>query len=162
MSFARNNHSTQAVIDPSIYATGTCKNVRRGCYTQGPRAGQACVAKEFKTGSVFADHYFAEELNILARAQSIIDAWHAARVIDSRIMLNTAEIWEYARSDGKKTLVEPFINNYEKFNSNTGWTAAHSGSVWSEAMQALSHFSFHTTGGQFLLCDLQGGGYEDG
>lgn len=161
MSCSRNNNSTQAIIDNQLYATGTCKNVRRGRYTQGPRAGQSCVAKEFKTGSVFEDHYFNEELNILQRAQSIINMWHAARVIDSRIILNTAEIWEYTRG-GKKTLVEPFIANYEKFNSNTGWSAAVTGSMWSEAMQALSHFSYHSTGGQFLLCDLQGGGYKDG
>jgi hypothetical protein len=26
-----------------------------------------------------------------------------------------------------------------------------------QAMQALSHFSYHKTGGQLVLCDLQGG-----
>ena len=29
-------------------------------------------------------------------------------------------------------------------------------------MQALSHFSYHITGGAFVLCDLQGGLYKDG
>ncbi len=29
-------------------------------------------------------------------------------------------------------------------------------------MQALSHFSYHATGGQFVLCDLQGGIYGNG
>ena len=29
-------------------------------------------------------------------------------------------------------------------------------------MQALSHYSYHITGGQFLMCDLQGGWYSDG
>jgi hypothetical protein len=29
-------------------------------------------------------------------------------------------------------------------------------------MQALSHYSYHTSGGQFLVCDLQGGIYRDG
>lgn len=33
---------------------------------------------------------------------------------------------------------------------------------WGEAMQALSHFSYHKSGGQFLLCDLQGGSYRNG
>ena len=27
-------------------------------------------------------------------------------------------------------------------------------------MQALSHFSYHCSSGQFVLCDLQGGVYE--
>ncbi|KAL7903900.1 kinase-like domain-containing protein [Trichoderma velutinum] len=29
-----------------------------------------------------------------------------------------------------------------------------------EAMQALSHFSYHITGGYYVLCDLQGGIYQ--
>ena len=29
-------------------------------------------------------------------------------------------------------------------------------------MQALSHFTYHVSGGQFVLCDLQGGVYDKG
>ena len=29
-------------------------------------------------------------------------------------------------------------------------------------MQALSHYSYHVSSGQFVLCDLQGGIYSDG
>lgn len=29
-----------------------------------------------------------------------------------------------------------------------------------QVMQALSHFSYHATGGGFLLCDLQGAIYD--
>lgn len=32
---------------------------------------------------------------------------------------------------------------------------------WSDVMQALSHFSYHTSNGEYLLCDLQGGVYRD-
>lgn len=31
-----------------------------------------------------------------------------------------------------------------------------------QVMQALSHFSYHCSAGQFVLCDLQGGVYRDG
>jgi Alpha-kinase family len=41
-----------------------------------------------------------------------------------------------------------------KFNSNSGYTNG------ADFMQALSHFSYHHSNGQFL-CDLQGGHYED-
>ena len=53
-----------------------------------------------------------------------------------------------------------------KFNSNTGWTNARGIAQWSagsdrrdwwELMQALSHYSYHISGGDLLLCDLQGG-----
>lgn len=57
--------------------------------------------------------------------------------------------------------MEPFVETFEKFNSNTGW-APHTGEHWSEAMQALSHFSYHASHGQLLLCDLQGGAYGNG
>ena len=33
---------------------------------------------------------------------------------------------------------------------------------WVEVMQALSHFSYHNSGGKHVLCDVQGGLYADG
>jgi hypothetical protein len=42
-----------------------------------------------------------------------------------------------------------------KFNSNSGHLNG------ADVMQALSHFSYHTSSGTFLLCDLQGGHYAD-
>lgn len=61
---------------------------------------------------------------------------------------------------GHKVLVEPFIKNWEKFNSNTGW--ANNDNPWPMVMQAISHFSYHITNGHMVLCDLQGGCYSDG
>mmetsp|Transcript_20263 Transcript_20263/g.23286 ORF Transcript_20263/g.23286 Transcript_20263/m.23286 type:complete len:142 (+) Transcript_20263:556-981(+) len=56
----------------------------------------------------------------------------------------------------KKKLVEPMLEGeFFKFNSNSGYTNG------AELMQALSHFSHHYTDGQHLLCDLQGGNYDD-
>ena len=162
MSYSRTNNSTRAQINKKeIFASGTFKNAWKGTYTQGSRAGQACVAKEFKTGSVYEDHYFEEELNINRRTQKIINDFAAAKVINNTtIVLNTPEIWMYEKSRCKH-LLEPMIENFEKFNSNTGWAPV-TGDAWTEAMQALSHFSYHDSGGQFLLCDLQGGSYRDG
>lgn len=160
MANRRVNNATRARIEPYTFAEGTFKIVQRGVYTRGARAGQRCVSKEFKTGSVYEDYYFEEELSIIARAQRIIDSWHDADIIDRRILLNTPEIWENMES-GCKNLVEPMIENFEKFNSNTGW-ADITGGLWSDAMQALSHFSYHHSGGQFVLCDLQGGVYRNG
>ncbi|KAI0478318.1 kinase-like domain-containing protein [Xylaria cf. heliscus] len=161
MSNARTNDSTKATINKAwLFASGTFKNVYAGTYIEGARAGQECVSKEFKTGSVYEAHYFKEELNIIRRTQAVIDAWHDARVIDKRILLNTPAIWTYTETGGK-SLVEPMIENFEKFNSNSGWAPV-TGGAWSEAMQALSHFSYHNSGGQLLLCDLQGGSYRNG
>ena len=46
--------------------------------------------------------------------------------------------------------------SFTKFNSNTGWTP-HDDTDWTAAMQALSHFSYHISGGDVVLCDMQGG-----
>ena len=62
---------------------------------------------------------------------------------------------------GSKTLVEPFIEKWQKFNSNSGWNDGEA-TPWSRVMQALSHFSYHATAGSCVLCDLQGGVYADG
>jgi hypothetical protein len=58
--------------------------------------------------------------------------------------------------EGKKVLVEPFIEGYEKYNSNSGWTNRAAASSTVELLSALSHFSYHVSAGQYLLCDLQG------
>ncbi|KAI1751538.1 kinase-like domain-containing protein [Xylaria castorea] len=161
MSNSRNNDATSAAINTAeLFASGTFKNVYAGKYTVGTRVGQECVAKEFRTGSVYEQHYFEEEMNIIRCTQEVIDDWHDAGIIDKRVLLNKPAIWTY-RVTGAKTLIEPMIENFEKFNSNSGW-ASITGGVWSEAMQALSHFSYHNSGGQLLLCDLQGGSYQDG
>lgn len=162
MAYQRTNDAHRANIDRSagIFAQGTFKNVWRGTYTEGARAGQPCVAKEFKTGSVYEEHYFAEEMSIIARAQKVIDKWHEEKPINRKILLNTPGIWTYTTTK-HKVLIEPYIDNFEKFNSNSGW-APITGDAWTDAMQALSHFSYHNSGGQFLLCDLQGGSYSDG
>ncbi|KAI0532536.1 kinase-like domain-containing protein [Xylaria digitata] len=141
MSYSRKNNSTRAeVFNTRLFASGTFKNVHEGKYLEGARAGEKCVCKEFKTGSVYEAHYFDEEMKVIRCTQKVIDDWNNA---------------------GVKTLVEPMIENFEKFNSNSGW-ADTTGGVWSKAMQALSHFSYHNSGGQLLLCDLQGGSYGDG
>ncbi len=51
-------------------------------------------------------------------------------------------------------------NAVVKFNSNSGWQNREFAGY--ELLQALSHFSYHTTGGRFVLCDLQGGWAKDG
>ena len=161
MSSQRTNSSTKCKIEFSeVFAEGTFKNVYAGTYTSGASRGESCVWKQFKAGSVYEDHYFDEELAIIDRTQQIIDDFQAAGIINHRILINIPEIW-YLTKTKALGLVEPMIENFEKFNSNTGW-APKSKNLWTDAMQALSHFSFHDSGGELLLCDIQGGCYQDG
>jgi len=70
------------------------------------------------------------------------------------VRINRPDVW-HERRDGQKVLVEPLLCNFQKFNSNTGYTRGSRDDI-TDLMQALSHFSYHYTSGEYLLCDLQG------
>lgn len=160
-NFARQNNATKAQSDRSVvYASGAFKNVYKGKYTMGERTGEECVVKEFKSGSVFEESYFAVELKIVAKALEVINKFNNDGIINKSIWLNEPTVWTYEESK-HKCLVEPMISNFEKFNSNTGWTPSVL-SPWIEVMQALSHYSYHSSKSTILFCDLQGGVYKDG
>jgi hypothetical protein len=160
-NFARKNNSCHAKVDNStIYATGAFKNVYKGKYDEGERNGEDCVAKSFISGSVYEESYFAVEMKVVARALQVINKFNADSIIDKQIWLNEPTVWTYEESK-EKVLVEPMIHNFEKFNSNTGWTPDKM-TPWIEVMQALSHYSYHSSQRSVLFCDLQGGSYKDG
>mmetsp|Transcript_5476 Transcript_5476/g.10438 ORF Transcript_5476/g.10438 Transcript_5476/m.10438 type:complete len:307 (+) Transcript_5476:51-971(+) len=152
---------TKGIIDNGEYFTcGAHKKVYKCTYTSGPRKGETCVSKVFKTGHVYENSSFTEDLAAVKTAAPIIKAFNdtqATEKAETWVYLNKPEIWYDLQPDsrGRKSasLVEPFIEGgYTKFNSNTGFaTAGH------ELMQALSHFSYHHSEGRFLICDLQGG-----
>ena len=168
-NYARKNNANYANFDTSyVWNEGSFKVVYKGSYTQGERAGQPCVGKMLRDTDQdpYAASIFDQELEIVRKSQDILDKFNAGGFVDRKVYLNEPEVWTFTAEAtrgmaDKKILVEPMIDNFEKFNSNSGWVAP--GQVpWSEVMQALSHFSYHTTGGGFVLCDLQGGAYRDG
>ncbi|KAI9162896.1 Metallocarboxypeptidase A [Paramyrothecium foliicola] len=144
------------------FAEGTYRWVAKGKYTSGPRQGQACVTKWFKTGVVFEEDYFELDIKAIDKATEIVNRFNDLRMINKAIKINVATVWEFSPQSGEwsgsKNLREPFIRNYQKFNSNSGWFDD-SGAL-GEIMQALSHFSYHVTEGSYLLCDVQGGVYQ--
>ena len=157
---SRSNNAHKATIDRSkIYGVGAFKNVYLGEYTAGERRGEQCVSKEFRSGSVFESSYFAEEMKNVSKTLDIVRKFNDGGWIDRKILVNTPEVWVYTDSN-EKSLIEPLIENFQKFNSNTGWYME--GTSWAEVMQALSHFSYDATGGNLVLCDVQGGIYSNG
>lgn len=164
-NYARQNNASKATITMEVlFAEGSFKNVYKGIYIEGERKGEACVCKIFKSGSVFENSYFKNELKVVEKALEIINKFNVDGFVNQNIWLNMPTIWVFDKNftrPGEKALVEPMIANFEKFNSNTGWMPTES-SPWIEVMQALSHFSYHSTDRKLLLCDLQGGIYKDG
>lgn len=145
------------------FAEGAFRYVARGTYESGSRSGQACVAKWFKTGLNFEADYFTLDIKAADKALEIVNRFNDLNLIDKDIKINVPEVWTYTEDSreqwaGAKMLCEPFIQNYQKFNSNSGWFD--DSETWGEVMQALSHFSYHVSGGFFVLCDLQGGIYQ--
>ncbi|KAI1412242.1 kinase-like protein [Hypoxylon sp. FL1857] len=147
--------STYQLDNP--FSQGAFRWVAKGTYTSGPREGQTCVGKWFKTGAVFEDDYFTLDIKAVDKALEIINFFNQLNIVDKPVKINVPGIWS-CTATGQRQLIEPFIQNYQKFNSNTGW--ADDSTSWGEVMQAISHFSYHLTRGQFVLCDLQGGIYR--
>jgi len=150
----RTNNATRVNVDVYDYdEEGSAKYCSYGYYTGGQRTGQRCVAKWYKDEEDHFDH----DLYAVEKAKKIITQWNQALGDNFKIRINIPERWTI---DGRDCLIEPFIDGFFKMNSNTGWTS----SDISEdvlKLQALSHYSYHVSSGQFLLCDLQGGLYRD-
>ena len=166
---ARQNNSSKAAFTSEAltypFAQGAFRWVARGRYTEGTRAGEECVCKWFKTGGVVESHFFDTDIATVEEAVRLITKWNARGVVNKMVQVNRPEVWTFdqysgAQWAGKKVLQEPFIQNYQKFNSNTGWSD--DTLPWPRVMQALSHFSYHVSNGESVLCDLQGGFYSDG
>jgi hypothetical protein len=166
---ARKNNSSRAQFQQydleHPFSEGGFRWVAKGVYTEGGRQGQECVCKWFKTGQVFESTFFDLDIKAMNKALDLIKEWNSRNFLNETIKINIPEVWVFDNRcpngrAGSKVLQEPFIDNYSKFNSNTGW--ADDSTPWPRVMQALSHFSYHVSGGQFVLCDLQGGIYGDG
>jgi hypothetical protein len=145
------------------FSSGTFRWVALGKYTDGARQGEKCVCKWFKSGSVYEQEFFADDIKAVQKAAHIIQEWNSRNFIDKTIMLNIPQVWRFTDGcsrAGQRALIEPFIEKYKKFNSNSGW--ADDSIPWSRLLQALSHFSYHASRGQLVLCDLQGGIYSNG
>lgn len=153
-SSARTNDGAKAEFEQAVYAQGSFRNVWRGRYTSGRRTGQHCVRKRFKPEfAALEAAYQTADQRVVSETIAIVDAYNREDLLDKVVRVNQTALWK--DTDGKMSEVEPFIEGWTKFNSNSGW--ARDDTPWDQVMQALSHFSYHRSGGQRLLCDLQGG-----
>ena len=141
---------------------GDFRSVTFGIYVTGPYAGQPCAGK-WDTGSIRDVADYRTDLRVVDVAARLVDMFSLVcgsgfgmRVEVLRpVLCFVAECGGQSKFDGKQLLVEPRLGSFRKFKSNTGWTSNED--AVGRAMQALSHFSFHATSGELLLCDLQGG-----
>ena len=105
----------------------------------------------------YENNSFNTDLEAVEQTTRIISSWNRSMNTGVLIRINFPEVWTV---QGRKSFVEPYYENFFKINSNTGWTVSISNSMV-EMLQALSHYSYHVSSGQFVICDLQGGLYRD-
>eukprot|EP00438_Fugacium_kawagutii_P007212 Skav218001 [mRNA] locus=scaffold2344:72496:74966:- [translate_table: standard] len=151
---ARENDAQEGTTDWSkSIGEGQFRKVFKGQYTVGSRAGQAKVAKVFKDGTeAFEDSFFDHDVALCEKAIEIADAFNKVKKFNNLVQVCKADIW-HSKKTKQRLLTEPFLANFQSFNSNTGWQAT---GEWSKALQSLSHFSYHHSNGDLVLCDLQG------
>lgn len=149
---------------------GHFKVVTMGHFTSGPSKGHTAVVKW--TQQILPCGDDGSEIDVMTqlklevktahKALDIVTLFNNANIWDKKVHVIILEIWRvsqtpHVRQYLKDTLilVEPFLQWFEKYNSNKDWSD--DSTEVGRAMQALSYFSYHVTKGQYLLCDVQGG-----
>ena len=139
----RYNNSDAAEFDEDAldnpFASGAFRWVAKGVYTSGARSGQACVLKWFKAGVVFEVEYFALDIEAVDKALEVVNRFNELNIVNKDVKINVPAVWEFVPPSsraGQRALIEPFIQNYKKFNSNSGWNDV--SGTWHQVMQALS------------------------
>ena len=163
--FAREINCTETKVTDwnEVYAQGTFKNVFKGVFCNGPRTNQPCVTKVLRRSAGCGVEYYDNELTIVRKTLELVTRFNQLDHIPMFVYVNIPEIFSTCTHNSYlgKVLIEPFIRNFIKLNSNSGWTLDND-SFLDKMCQALSHFSYHSTRGHFLLCDIQGGTFNKG
>ncbi|CAD7936050.1 unnamed protein product [Amoebophrya sp. A120] len=153
----RNSTDLGRFVEDAQIGEGQYKYVVRGEYRGGDYDGRPNVCKFLKKHTVFDDRLWLDDVRACERALAVIAAFHKylheTNKPKASIKLNIPQVWRQSSEGAKKNqlmLVEPFLDNFSKFNSNTGACKKDE-----SIMQALSHFSYHISDGTELLCDMQ-------
>jgi len=94
---------------------------------------------------------------VLKRANRTVVAFNRSIKPRRTVYINNGSLWRRFCTEAKdKDYPMPVQGPFHHFNSNTGFEADDYAT-----MAALTHFSYHLSGGRFLLCDLRGFAYPD-
>ena len=122
----------------------------------GNRNQQTAACKRFKPQWRSMElEYFQNDFKIADTAITYAEEWNAMddRDTDEKILITKGHIVK--SNSGLPYLVEPFIRNFRKFTSNSGWIDQDESWI-TQALEAFSHYTYHSSGGFLIVCDLQG------
>jgi hypothetical protein len=145
------------------FQQGASRFAYQGTWIKGPRRGQTCVVKTFKRRDLATHYNIEKEIKCYEQAHLYATWFNRENMGDRNIKyvmpiklsvrgVSFAALFQKNFKTGDHILVEPFLTGaYHKFNSNSGWRIEEA-----KLLQAFSHFTFHRSGGELILCDLQG------
>lgn len=158
-----NISSSRFVTNGEFIARGSF----RACYLgKDTVTGQPVVLKRFLKPSRKVLEYWQQDIEASKEAQRFANLFNKEINSSKQITFIVPIIIECPSEicapfeKGESVLVEPFLGKdvYQKFNSNSGWVNKDCGL----SMAAFSHFTYHSSGGKMLVCDLQGVKTENG
>jgi len=152
---ARTNLTSYDVrISNRFLGEGAFRVCLEGTYVGGNRNQQEAACKRFKPEyRLLQDEFFAVDMEIIDKTIEFAEYWNENCEYGKEIMVNKGNF--QLSNSGIKYLVEPLIRYYTKFTSNSGWIA-NTGNWQVRAMEAFSHYTYHRSSGQMIVCDLQG------
>jgi len=154
-SAARTNLSSSEVrISNTKLGEGAFRICHAGTYIGGNRNQQEAACKRFKPRwRSMETEYFASDFVMADTAIAYAEGWNTFCASDEIVLITKGHI--VTSNSGIRYLAEPLIRNFKKFTSNSGWIL--NDNSWTvEAMEAFSHWTYHASNGQLIVCDLQG------
>lgn len=131
-----------------------------GMYLDGKRVNQTAVCKCFKNSyRALEDEFFRFDFAIAQVALFYAQQWNETFKNKRRYKPILITHGDLMTIDHTRYLVEPYIRYFEKFTSNTGWIKPKDNDPYhwkTQMLEAFCHFTYHRSGGQLIVCDLQG------
>eukprot|EP00484_Ammonia_sp_Unknown_P028045 CAMPEP_0197046740 /NCGR_PEP_ID=MMETSP1384-20130603/22395_1 /TAXON_ID=29189 /ORGANISM="Ammonia sp." /LENGTH=271 /DNA_ID=CAMNT_0042478575 /DNA_START=39 /DNA_END=854 /DNA_ORIENTATION=- len=162
-------------FNPHPFAEGSEKQSHEAIYDGAPnKHGHRAVVKKLKNTEDLSPLYIKRGLEREVRAHRLTahfaNTWNQLNRSTQRIHVQVPYISQirvhkkddmlstfgflnrYRHEDGDYITVEDYIDGkFEKFNSNTGWVRDRKACI-----NAFSHWTYHHSNGEYLVCDLQG------
>ncbi|CAJ1968337.1 unnamed protein product [Cylindrotheca closterium] len=155
MSTAARTNLTSNNVKVTNYklGEGTFRECFEGIYIGGNRNNQAAACKRFKSQyTSMENEFFAQDFQIADKTIDFAESWNDVCPYGKEIMVSRGSLHT---KGGRRYIVEPLIRDYDKFTSNTGWIGDTSN--WQvRCMEAFTHYTYHKSGGQMIVCDIQG------
>lgn len=131
---------------------GTFRTVTSGTFVGGNRNQQKAACKKFKPIYAYLEkQLYDQDFACADAAIKYAQGWNDFCELKREVTITRGDL--KTCSNGETWLVEPFIEHFTKFTSNNGHISRDPDAL---ALEAFVHYSYHRSGGQEIVCDLQG------